>query len=208
MRDNFHIIEPLLDFKEPNTFYFIQILKRRKDNPGLKTDVQTIDNLYIYTPEDLNKLREKIVERCTKNNARAYINLNRLDTEKIALQTLRKIADLVIQGDYRAVKNAYSSVCGTYHSESEKRWVVDIDSDVIHLKDEVRQVIEILQSEIKGHNYRILAEIPTRSGVHLITNPFNMHLFRKIMAERANSAEDGYLKIEVQKNSPTILYAF
>ena len=208
MRDNFHIIEPLLDFKEPNTFYFIQILKRRKDNPGLKTDVQTIDNLYIYTPEDLNKLREKIVERCTKNNARAYINLNRLDTEKIALQTLRKIADLVIQGDYRAVKNAYSSVCGTYHSESEKRWVVDIDSDVIHLKDEVRQVIESLQSEIKGHNYRILAEIPTRSGVHLITNPFNMHLFRKIMAERANSSEDGYLKIEVQKNSPTILYAF
>lgn len=208
MRDNFHIIEPLLDFKEPNTFYFIQILKRRKDNPGLKTDVQTIDNLYIYTPEDLNKLREKIVERCTKNNARAYINLNRLDTEKIALQTLRKIADLVIQGDYRAVKNAYSSVCGTYHSESEKRWVVDIDSDVIHLKDEVRQVIEILQSEIKGHNYRILAEIPTRSGVHLITNPFNMHLFRKIMAERANSSEDGYLKIDVQKNSPTILYTF
>ena len=168
MRDNFHIIEPLLDFKEPNTFYFIQILKRRKDNPGLKTGVQTIDNLYIYTPEDLNKLKEKIVERCIKNNARAYINLNRLDTEKIALQTLRKIADLVIQGDYRAVKNAYSSVCGTYHSESEKRWVVDIDSDVIHLKDEVRQVIEILQSEIKGHNYRILAEIPTRSGVHQI----------------------------------------
>ncbi len=208
MRDNFHIIEHLLDFKEPNTFYFIQILKRRKDNPGLKTDVQTIDNLYIYTPEDLNKLREKIVERCTKNNARAYINLNRLDTEKIALQTLRKIADLVIQGDYRAVKNVYSSVCGTYHSESEKRWVVDIDSDVIHLKDEVRQVIEILQSEIKGHNYRILAEIPTRSGVHLITNPFNMHLFRKIMAERANPSEDGYLKIDVQKNSPTILYAF
>ena len=208
MRDNFHIIEPLLDFKEPNTFYFIQILKRRKDNPGLKTGVQTIDNLYIYTPEDLNKLKEKIVERCIKNNARAYINLNRLDTEKIALQTLRKIADLVIQGDYRAVKNAYSSVCGTYHSESEKRWVVDIDSDVIYLKDEVRQVIESLQSEIKGHNYRILAEIPTRSGVHLITNPFNMHLFRKIMAERANSSEDGYLKIEVQKNSPTILYAF
>ena len=206
MRDNFHIIEPLLDFKEPNTFYFIQILKRRKDNPGLKTDVQTIDNLYIYTPEDLNKLREKIVERCTKNNARAYINLNRLDTEKIALQTLRKIADLVIQGDYRAVKNAYSSVYGTYHSESEKRWVVDIDSDVIHLKDEVRQVIENLQREIKGHNYRILAEVPTRSGVHLITNPFNMHLFRKIMAERANPAEDGYLKIDVQKNSPTILY--
>lgn len=208
MRDNFHIIEHLLDFKEPNTFYFIQILKRRKDNPGLKTDVQTIDNLYIYTPEDLNKLREKIVERCTKNNARAYINLNRLDTEKIALQTLRKIADLVIQGDYRAVKNVYSSVCGTYHSESEKRWVVDIDSDVIHLKDEVRQVIEILQSKIKGHNYRILAEIPTRSGVHLITNPFNMHLFRKIMVERANPSEDGYLKIDVQKNSPTILYTF
>lgn len=208
MRDNFHIIKPLLDFSDPNTFYFIQILKRRKDNPGLKTDVQTIDNLYLYGSDDLDKLREKIVEKCTKNNARAYINLNRLDTEKIALQTLRKIADLVIQGDYRAVKNVYPSVCGTYHSENEKRWVVDIDSDFLHLKEEIRQVIEGLQTEIKGHNYKILAEVPTRSGVHIISNPFNMHLFKKIMAERANPAEDGYMKVGVQKNSPTILYAF
>jgi len=206
MRDNFHIIEPLLDFSDPNTFYFIQILKRRKDNPGLKTDVQTIDNLYIYGPDDLNKLREKIIDRCTKHNARAYINLNRLDLEKIALQTMRKVADLVIQGDYKAVKNVYSSVCGTYHSENEKRWVVDIDSDVLHLKDEIRKVIEGLQAEIKGHNYKILAEVPTRTGVHLISNPFNMYLFRSIMADRANPAEPGYMKVDVQKNSPTILY--
>lgn len=208
MRDNFHLIEPLLDFSVPNTFYFIQILKRRKDNPGLKTDVQVIDNLYLYDGGDLSKLREKIIDRCTRNNARAYISLNRLDLEKIALQTMRKVADLIIQKDYKAVKNAYSSSCGTYHSENEKRWVVDIDSDVVHLKDEIRKVIEDLQSEIKGHNYKILAEIPTRSGIHLISNPFNMHLFKKIMAERANPGDPAYLKVDIQKNSPTILYAF
>jgi hypothetical protein len=208
MRDNFDLIKPLLDFSDAKTFYFIQILKRRKDNPDLKTDVQVIDNIYIYEPGDLERMRERIIDRCNKNNARAYINLNRLDVEKIALHTLKKIAELVVQGDYRVVKNAYASVCGSYHSESQKRWVVDIDSDFLHLKGEILLVIENLHRDIKGAKYKILAEIPTRSGVHIISNPFNMQSFREIMAERANPSEDGYMKVEVQKNSPTILYTF
>ena len=89
MADNFDQINTLLDFSEQNTFYFIQILKRRKENPDMRTGVQVIDNFYVYGPNDLEKLREKIVERCVKHNARAYINLNRLELEKVALYTAK-----------------------------------------------------------------------------------------------------------------------
>ena len=85
MRNNFELIDPLLDFSLPNTFYFVQILKRRKDNPDMKSNETTIDNFYLYGPNDLTKLMPKIMEKCDKNGARAYINLNILDLEKSAL---------------------------------------------------------------------------------------------------------------------------
>ena len=47
MRNNFELIEQLLDFTLPNTFYFIQILKRRKDNPEMKYSESMIDNFYL-----------------------------------------------------------------------------------------------------------------------------------------------------------------
>jgi hypothetical protein len=206
MVDNFKLIHELLDFSEQGTFYFLQILKRRKENPEMRTGTSVVDNFYIYSPEDLEKLREKIVERCTKHNARAYINLNRLDLEKIAMYTVKQSMDYIIQGDFKAVKNAYATACGSHHSEKSKRWVIDIDAEFLERKDEIRKIVEDLHGEITKNKYKILAEVPTKSGVHLITNPFNMEKFRYIVSERATSPSDPILKMDVQKNSPSVLY--
>ena len=205
MVDNFKLIESLLDFSEKNTFYFVQILKRRKENPEMKTGVSVIDNLYVYNLADLEKLREKITERCTKNRARAYINLNRLDTEKIAMYTVKQMMDYILLGDFIAVKNAYATTCGSHHSEKSKRWVIDIDEEFLDKKDNIRSIIEQLHLEIAGNKYKILAEVPTRSGVHIITNPFNMEKFRKILPV-AFPQGSHVLSIDVQKNSPTCLF--
>jgi hypothetical protein len=210
MVDNFKLIGSLLDFtkqqNEPGYFYFVQILKRRKENPAMRTGTSVIDNLYIYSPEDLEKLREKILERCTKNNARAYINLNKLDLEKVAMYTVKQCMDYIIQGDYKAVKNAYATVCGSHHSEKNKRWLIDLDAEHLERKDEIRQIVEDLHNQIKKSQYKILAEVPTKSGVHIITNPFNMEAFRQIQTMRATGPGDPILHIDIQKNSPTILY--
>lgn len=195
MTNNFEIIRTLLDFSEKNSFYFAQVLKRRKENPDMKTGTSVIDNFYIYDEADFDKLQERIIDRCTKHNARAYINLNRLDTEKIALYTQKLMIDYIIQKDFKSVKNAYATTCGSHHSEKEKRWVVDIDAEQLHRKDEIRAVIELLHKEIPKNDYKILAEIPTRTGVHIISNPFNLEKFRKIVPD-----------VECHKNSPTILY--
>jgi hypothetical protein len=197
MQDNFNLVTNLLEFENEKSFYFIQILKRRKENPDMKQNVRVVNNYYVYSIADLEKIRPRIVEDCEKHNARAYINLNRLDTEKIALYTLKITTDYIIQGDYKSVKNAYATACGSHHSEKNKRWVVDIDENALHLKEEIRKVINELHKEIKGNNYKILEEVPTRSGIHIITNPFNMQKFRDTM---------GSAYVDVHKNSPTILY--
>jgi hypothetical protein len=195
MIDNFKHIEKLLDFSENHTFYFIQILKRRKENPEMKTGVRVIDNFYLYKPEDLEKIKEKIVEVCTLNNARAYINVNRLDLKRIALFASKKTIELIIQGDYISIKNVYPSVCGSHSSENEKRWVVDIDTKENEVYDLVRSSIEELHRQIPKSTYKILAVLETKNGIHIITNPFNLKLFKKKHPE-----------LDVHKSSPTILY--
>ena len=199
MTNNFPQLESLLDFSEPNTFYFIQILKRRKENPDMSTGQAVLDNFYVYGPNDLNLIKEKIIDRCNKHNARAYVNLNRLDLERIALYTQKHIIDLIIQKQFKAVKNAYSTACGNHTSESTKRWVVDIDEDELHLLPQIREIIQSLHLQIPKSNYKIVAEIPTRSGVHIISEPFNMMLFSKEMEKLST-------KITIHKNSPTILF--
>ena len=202
MVNNFDKIKELLDFTDKNTFYFIQIIKRRKDVPEMKSGVSIVDNFYVYSLSDLDKLKEKIIDRCEKHSARAYINLNRLDTEKIALHTVKIIMDYIINKDYTSVKNAYATACGSHHSEDQKRWVIDVDEEALHIKDKIVSIIETLHKDFKkkGKQYKVLAEIPTRTGIHIITNPFNPILFQKEIEILTD------LKIDLQKNSPTVLF--
>jgi hypothetical protein len=195
MIDNFEIINTLLDFPRPNSFYFLQVLKRKKENPDLKSNSVVVNNFYLYDKNDLYKLKDRVIEDCTKNNARAYINLNVLDLEKVGLFTLNKITELIIKGDYKAIKNAYASTCGSHHSEENKRWVIDIDTHDRDYINGVRREIEQLQSEIKNNQYKILAEVPTKNGFHIITNPFRLDKFKQKFPE-----------IETHKNNPTILF--
>ena len=202
--DNFELIESLLDFSEPNTFYLIQILKRRKENPDMKTGVRTINNYYIYNDKDISYLKNRIIEDCETNNARAYINLNRLDTEKIALYTLKTITDYIIGKQFISVKNAYAVACGNYPSDDSKKWLIDIDivdsngvRDIkqIELANEIIEMINELHLETKKKNYKIIAQIPTKNGFHIITNPFNKQKLGMRFPE-----------ITIYKNSPTVLY--
>jgi len=60
--------------------------------------------------------------------------------------------------------------------------------------DNVRRVIEELQAEIVKQDYKVIDLIPSKSGYHLITNPFNLAKFKKLYP------------VDVQKDAPTNLY--
>lgn len=202
--DNFDAIEPLLDFDRPNSFYFVQVLKRRKENPEMKTNARTINIYYLYSKKDLISLKEKIVNDCQHNNARAYINLNRLDAYLVALYTQKIIIEFMIGGQFFAVKNAYTTACGNYHSDKKAKWVIDIDVvdaegkvDItqIELSDNIIATIQELHKENNKKNYEIVAKLPTKNGHHIITNPFNRMKFDK-----------KHPGITCYTNSPTVLY--
>ena len=196
--DNFDIIKPLLKFENENIFYSLEIIQRKKENHELERHAKLIRDYYLYSVDDLDKLKSSIIENCEKYNARAYLRLNPRDAYRIALYTQKKIADLLLEGNYKAVQNAYQKVVGQHSwtgGETKKTWLIDLDDMWADtpMVDEIETFINTLQPcDVPN---KVLARIPTKNGIHLITTPFNLAEFKK-----------EYGETDVHKDNPTILY--
>jgi hypothetical protein len=195
MVNNFEIIQSFLDFTNPDTYYFLQILKRRKDNPSLDKDMIVIDDIFIYNMEQLDRMMPTIIETCNSNNARAYFRLNKRSLKKSAMQLLKKITTMIIDENYKAVKNAYSSVSGEYMSDEDKKWIVDIDDNEFNTQDYLPMLLILKDLQKQTGREPLVTIIPTKNGVHIITRPFNLQSFKQL-----------YPKIDVHKDNPTLLY--
>lgn len=197
--DNFSVIRKILRFPTEDSFYFLQVLKRRKDNPDLEKDMIHLADFYIYSLEDYDRLMARVINLCRSENARAYLRLNVRDSKKTAMLTLKKIVDYISSENYKAVKKAYSSCSGEYHSDPDKTWIVDIDNVSIdsfnHSEEQIRIRQLITDLQIEAGKEPMMQFIPTRSGVHIITRPFNLQKFKSEFPD-----------IDVHKDNMTILF--
>lgn len=141
----------------------------------------------------------EIKNLCDFNNARACINLNRRSFEKIGFQMIRKVAEQVMNKDFRSVRKAYESVCGLHSAEPKdsRKWIIDIDeTDFDKVQDLINKItIDINSYEPTEDKDKIICIIPTKNGIHLITRPFNKETFN---LDNPN--------VDVHKDNPTILY--
>jgi len=186
--NNFNLISELINFEDKNDFYFIQIFKRRKDNPEMKRDVTLIDNFFIYSKDEFEKVKEKIINLCDSNNARAYIRLNRRNAKKIAHKTMIIMAESIDSENYR-LENAYLSACGKFNSEKNKKWIIDLDYPEI-----LDKIIEYLKTITE-----VISIIPTKNGYHIVVKPFNPNLLKNCSNEKIKNSE-------IKDDSPTVLY--
>jgi hypothetical protein len=203
MTDNFDKILPLLEFPTEDNFYFVQILQRKKDHPGINVggsnnNSRLIKSYHINSPEKLMIYKDEMIAMADLFQARVGINLNPRSFEKTAYQLLIKVSNQMQNKDFYNIRKSYDSVCGNYHSEIDKRWLVDVDKGEFHLEARLKYIkdtINDLHSEIANRDYKILATLPTKNGYHIITHPFNLAKFREIVCD-----------VEVHKNNPTLLY--
>jgi len=198
--NNFTHIYPILDFRseDGDTFYHLQIIKRKKENPELGSNSRVIKTYYVDNKDYLLRHEEEIKLLCQQHRARACINLNRRSYEKAAFHTLRKVADQIMNKDYRSVKNAYNSVCGAHMDESFKKWIIDIDSKKI---EEVTHAISVINLCEPDDACKAIMTLPTKNGYHVITKPFNVAQFQEYYKQ-----QELWELPDIQKNNPTILY--
>lgn len=195
--DNFSLIEPLLEFNNTNEFYFCQIIQRKKDGNNVKFDYRELKSFYIYSKEELQKLKPRIIEICKNNNARAYLNLNRRNSHEVALECIKKYSDIILNNIPRG-DSVWDSCCGVTRAKGyEALYLIDID--VKNIND---TILDILKNCRGGDLNKLKAIVPTPQGYHFITSKFDTKQFSQqlIIQNLPN--------IDVHKNNPTLLYYY
>ena len=81
--DRFAEVAKILKFDNPDQFYFLSIMKRKKDNPhddrskgNYNQGAWYIKNYRIFSPQDLLNVKDEVIKLCEKNNARAVLTIN------------------------------------------------------------------------------------------------------------------------------------
>ena len=98
MVNNFELIKNYLEFQNERSFYFIQILKRKKENPEMNAYSIPIESFYVFSIEQYEKLEKRIIELCNMHNARAYIKMNCLDAQSVMLEQISLITQEIRKG--------------------------------------------------------------------------------------------------------------
>lgn len=187
MTDNFHQIATLLKFEDEHEFYFLQIIQRGKDTNT--TGNRLIRYYCIFSMAQFVGYADEIKKLCEAFCARAYIHLNRRDARHIGIDMLTDIAERIRTSNFSHLHRIHSTACGRYGHKKDKSWVIDIDGEAS--VDKI--VAGIAQLQPVGDKF--VAKIPTKSGCHLITHPFNTAEFAKL-----------YPQVDVHKNNPTVLF--
>ena len=193
MIDNIELIKPLLNFSDPEDFYMLYVLKRKKDQPEGERDnhqsVRTIKSYCIGSIEHLEKRYEEIKQLCEMFKARAYIHVQKQNHKDVSLNMLAILAERIRDGANKQ-QGLFDSVVGQIKTQ-EKRWVCDIDVKDLEFVNEVAKFVNSLRPE----GPKCDALIPTKNGYHLITGRFDTKTF-----------SEKYPEIDVQKKNPSLLF--
>ena len=213
MVDNFELIKPLLHFPNHGDFYFLQLLLRKKDGldvpNGSDNQRRLVRDYHVTDVKQLDEWRDEIIRLCNETGARAYIRLNRRNYKTIAMAYAQETLEKARKGE--EFGNTYceiNSVIGRYPEghKGDKTWLVDIDdngpdSGVVSA---VKSIIARCDPKDDDNNKKVIAVIPTRSGTHLITKPFNLQKFHQLKKDELSGVDS---EIAVLHDNPTILYA-
>lgn len=195
MINNFDAFSGLLNLTNPGDFLFVQILKRRKDNPELNKTEKLIDSFYIYNEKQYFDLMPRMIEAAEANRARVYVRVNKRNDKRVALTVLKDLANLIATEDYGSVRRLYTSACGQVSSERERKlFIVDYDSKDTDRLKEVMDFIHAQRVQAKMPEHVHLA-VPTRNGYHVLTSPFDPRTFRQAFPD-----------IQVESDASTLLY--
>lgn len=190
--DNLQILLPFINPESADEFYFLQILKRKKENLELGSNSVVIRSYYIKSQEHLAKIYDEVKEICRVTNSRAMLQLNKRSFEGVFYKFNENIANCLSNKDFINMSKQYDRAIGQTNADSgNKKWIVDIDVEDINFVDEITGFISTLEPV----GLKQIAFIKSKSGWHIISKPFNMQKF-----------SEKYPGIDVQKNNPTNLF--
>ena len=199
--DNFNLFAKKL-FEKPlkeDEFYFLQILVRGKDGHHVSGNNKNrlVKYYTITSAEQLLGLKDEILAICHVDNARAYIHPTKRNAKEVANIAVELAVHTFVSQNWIGFKSMYSTAAGQSYMTSDKKFIIDLDD--IHEGDDKLEEIKKKLYTYRGHggvnSDKIFMTVPTKSGLHLVTWPFDVGQFQK-----------DFPGIDIHKNNPTLLY--
>lgn len=167
MVDNFEKVIPFFDFDDNEFFVYAQLVRRQKDTPEQKIKEGFIKTWILRSTTDLMKVHDDMIAMSEVLKARIYINLSPKSFKSVNNEMLVQLATYNKALNVINPNKLVNSAIGVTKSKNA-RWVIDIDD--ITLKTDIANYVN-------NEGVNILAEIPTKNGLHFIIPPINSKKF-------------------------------
>ena len=207
MTDNFNRFREFMQLPEQeggDAYYVIELVRRGKDCPDLPAANYHFKNYYIDTLAKYDKVQDEIRLLCRTLRLRAYVSVCRKSFRRVTMNTLAEMARRAALDDFNRPDKIFGSCSGKDVGKDGKHWVVDIDdcqfNTLPHVRKRKRIIDTIGSCEPEGKKLEMM--LPTRTGVHLITRPFNLEQFNRLCKEEPEIEEIP----DVKKNHLTLLF--
>mgnify|MGYP003424370759 CR=1 FL=1 len=188
MIDNFEAINKMIYWPDDGSIVHVTIVQRSKD--GHPRATRYIQDFYIKSESDFEFMYPAIKVICNEYNARAYINPNPKYPEHI----IYKIIELCVaklKNKHYGILDMFGHCADKAITKHRKIWMIDIDER--HDEETLNTLINLIRKCKSNHNDPIIDILPTVNGWHIMTNPFSID-------------DLGGIKLEINKNSSTLLY--
>jgi len=204
MIDNFDLLSERLILLKNGDFFPIIVIKRRKDNPEMSKGAQIIYRTNISNIDEYNHIKEKLIDICKKNNARAYIKINKRNNKEISENLVRYVVDKHLINEYDKMQHAYDHIIGITFVKKGKYYQIDVDTNIPINPHTNPLVIKILQklTEFKGKKMADgdIIMVPTKTGLHILAPAFDIGSFKKEVEQDINTTYD------IKQDAETVLY--
>ena len=154
-------------------------------------------NYYIYSWKDLERYEKEIKDVCKLLKLRAYCSVNYKLMSQVALDTLAESARRIAAHDYKKFYSIFESCSGKFVDREDSKWIIDVDD--VNEKFPLGILIGYINNMESKYKRNVIYTMPTKSGLHLITHPFNLQEFNK-------GWNKALATVEVKKNHLTLLY--
>lgn len=191
--DNREKVRNLLRFGK-DTYYYLQILQRKKENPELALSEIKRWRLFITSPSVLDRADSYIEFLCKNLNARAYISVVPRNLEKYCKETAKEYINHLCTDEYSQVFRIGDRVA---LSDKTVKWrgvipcsrtLLDFDMKSLE-KEDARRFLEE-EGKIKVEEI-----IPTKNGFHVICENHNTKTKFPDAETRSNGDVTVYSKI-------------
>ena len=205
--DNFSFVEKYIhEHNEKDewgdSFYYVTIQQRKKDNDDIKERVRYIRTYEIFSAAQLESLKQEIVFYCNRYNARAYILLNPRSLNVVDFYTDRDFK-LKRHAGYERDFNAGRQLDVPNRPVAH----IDIDSEDEYLQKSV--LMYLRQNEIEPlYVYRT-----PNNGMHIVIPNKDIVRAKKLDFSqfgsdvKGNNGNEKFNNVDMLADRPIILYA-